>query len=324
MNAARPWHQQVERGSAAGMRFTAWLYRRLGRRTASVLVLPIVAYFFSTDAAARRASREYLRRVAAAPGGAAVVGTDPGIAQVFRHFLTFGLSIFDRVGFWIGRRADFQLDVRGAEYLDRVIHEGRGALVLGSHLGSFDAMRLLGSTAPIPINVMMYTRHAARINGLFERLAALAEEPAAQVRVLPIQPGGVDHVMAARAALGRGEVVAILADRTPPSERHRASHVEFLGAPALIAQGPFRLAAALGVPVLQMVALRTGDAHYEIEVEWLADRIVLPRERRAALLDEACQAYASRLEALCLRTPYQWFNFFDFWDDAEGAERARG
>ena len=286
-------------------------------------MLPIVAYFFATDAAARRASRQYLCRVAAAPGGAAIVGDDPGMVQVFRHFLSFGLSIFDRVGFWMGRRSDFRLDVNGADHLERVIREGRGALVLGSHLGSFDAMRLLGSTAPIPVNVMMYTRHAEQINGLFERLATLSDEPAARVRVIPIQPGSVDHVMTARMALARGEVVAILADRTSPNEWHRASRVEFLGAPARIAQGPFRLAAALGVPVLQMVALRAGDAHYEIEVEWLADRIILPRDRRAALLDEACQTYASRLERLCLRAPYQWFNFFDYWDLTTGAERAR-
>ena len=28
---------------------------------------------------------------------------------------------------------------------------------------------------------------------------------------------------------------------------------------------------------------------------------------------EIVERYAAYLERACLRTPYQWFNFFDFW-----------
>jgi predicted LPLAT superfamily acyltransferase len=213
--------------------------------------------------------------------------------------------------------------VRGREHLDRVAREGRGALVLGSHLGSFDALRMIATTSPIPVRVLMYTRHATRINALFDRLAATSGESAARLRVIPVSPDSFEHVLEARRAIARGEVVAILADRTPPAERSRASRVAFLGAPAPIPQGPFRLAAALGVPVLFMVALRTGDARYEIDVELLADRIELPRVGRAAALDALCQSYADRLAAHCRRAPYQWFNFFDFWSDGSGAADVR-
>ena len=87
--------------------------------------------------AARRARRRH--------GAGRLAGPAPGQAQVFQHLLSFGTSILDRMGFWLGAREDFDLEIHGMELLDAVAGEGRGALVLGAHLGSFDAMRLVAS-----------------------------------------------------------------------------------------------------------------------------------------------------------------------------------
>ena len=54
----------------------------------------------------------------------------------------------------------------------------------------------------------------------------------------------------------------------------------------------------------------------------MTDRVVLPRADRLA----ACEAYASDfaagLERLLARAPYEWFNFFSFWNQP-GALAAR-
>lgn len=313
MTKPAAWHRRGERGSALGMRITVWLYRTVGRRAAELLVWPIVAYFFLTDRAARHASFSYLQRIYEIPEGARQLGREPGPWLVFRHLLAFGISILDRVGFWLGRRSDFDLDLRGDEHLARIVNEGRGGVVLGSHLGSFDAMRLLGAFAPIPVNVLMYTQHATRINEIFARLAAASGEPAARVRVLPVRENSFEHVLEALACIARGEVVAILADRTPPSDRARACRVKFLGGVAAIPEGPFRLAAVLGAPIVFMVAVRSGASAYEVDVESLGDGARLPRARRREALQALCQAYADRLAAHCLRSPFQWFNFHEFW-----------
>ena len=309
------WYERDERGSASAARAGAWLYRRFGQRVARVLVVPIVAYFYTTDSAARRASLDYLRRIYQQPDGARVLAGPPRQRHVFRHFLAFGASIVDRMGFWLGRRSDYALVVTGEEHLDRVAREGRGALVLGSHLGSFDAMRLLATGASVTVNILMYTQHAARINALFERVGARSKESLTRVRVIPVRPGSFDHVLAARACVERGEVVAILADRSAPSGVQRDCSVAFLGGRAAIPEGPFRLAAALACPVLFMVALQTGDRAYSIDVELFADPLELPRKGREQALARCCQSYADRLARHCLRAPYQWFNFYDFFRD---------
>jgi predicted LPLAT superfamily acyltransferase len=112
----------------------------------------------------------------------------------------------------------------------------------------------------------------------------------------------------------RGEVIALLADRMPPGgAAERAVPVRFLGDEAFLPESPFRLAAALGCPVVFMVSVRTGPGAYEVRVEPLAERFELPRRDRAGALARYAQAYASALERHCLSAPLQWFNFFDFW-----------
>ena len=310
------WSAQSERGSTLGIRITVWFYRRLGRGVATLLLYPIVGYFFLTGAAARRASRRYLERLYASPGGAQALGGAPGTRNVFRHFLEFGLTILDRIGFWLGKDSDFDLRVVGREQLDRVAEEKRGALILGSHLGSFDAMRLLAATqSPLRVHLLMFTRHAPRINQVLRALRDASSVGKLQVDVIPIDPGSFRHVIEVRACIERGEVIAVLADRVPPGESSRVSPVEFLGATAALPQGPMRLAALLGCPVLLMTGLRIAPSAYEIHVERFADRVLLPRARRDQALREYCQDYADRLARYCVRAPYQWFNMYEFWNE---------
>jgi predicted LPLAT superfamily acyltransferase len=312
------WYEKRERGSTLGMRITIWCYRRLGRPIARLLLYPIVAYFFLTDRAGRRASRRYLERLHADPAGARTLAGPPGRRHVFRHFLEFGRSILDRAGFWLGEPADFHLVIQGLEELERVPEEKRGALVLGAHIGSFDAMRLLAeSHSPIAVNVLMFTRHAARINAFLDGLSERSSRGSLPVRVIDVVPNSFQHVTEARRCVERGEVVAILADRVPPGEASRVSKVQLLGGTALLPHGPFKLAALLGCPVLLMIGLRERDKAYAIHVERFADHVELPREGRGAALDALCQAYADRLASYCVRAPYQWFNFYDFWGQVD-------
>lgn len=305
------WYTVQERGSMVGMRIVVWLYRIVGRRTAKLLLHPIVAYYFLTANEARRASFKYLQRVYATPGGDQALGSPPSSRHVFRQFLEFARSLLDRVGFWLADAEAFRIMIRGREHLDRVASLARGAVVLGSHLGSFDAMRLMADMqSPLRVHVLMYTQHAPQINRL---LGWRHKSLGALVRVIPIVPGSLEHAIEARACVRRGELVAILADRTPVSRRGRTSRVEFLGSLADLPQGPVRLAALLGCPVLMMTALRVGDRAYEICIEPLAERIVLPREGREEAIRSHCQHYADRLAGQCMRAPHQWFNFFDFW-----------
>jgi predicted LPLAT superfamily acyltransferase len=313
MTGAGDWHVRPERGAIWGMRITAWVYRWGGAALARVLLYPIIAYFFVTGGAARRASREYLERLHRSSGDGNPRPA-PGWGTVFRHFLEFGHVTVDRVGFWLGRHGQFTFSIRGMEHLDRIAQGGRGALILGAHLGSFDAMRLMADLrSPIAVNLLMYTNNARRINAILQDLGW--DESAMKVRAIQVEPGSFSHALDAKACISRGEVVAILADRIHPNEVDRGASVEFLGGKAILPQGPVLLAAVLGCPVLFMVGLRIGSGRYHVEVEPFAEQVVIPRGERSQKAAAYCQTYADRLAHYCREAPLQWFNFYDFWQE---------
>ncbi len=310
------WSQIAERGSLWGLRVSVWCYRAFGRGAATALCHAIVAYFFLTDRAGRSASRAYLRRVRATPRGRAVLDHEPGLWDSFLHYRSFALSIVDRIAIWFGRGDEFEYDLHGVDYFDRLAEEGRGAIVLGAHLGSFDALRLLAARTGTRVNVLMFTEHAHRINAVLRELS-----PGFEARVIRVAPGSVGAVFEVRRCVDRGEIVAILGDRVEPNDRGRTCRIRFLGGAVELPQAPFLLAQLLDCPILFMIALRQGPARYEVFAEELvppagASRPGRDERVRALLLD-----YAARLEHHCVRNPFQWFNFFDYWGEAAAESR---
>ena len=54
----------------------------------------------------------------------------------------------------------------------------------------------------------------------------------------------------------------------------------------------------------------------------LAEHVELPRKDRTSALREHAGAYVQRLEAVLKEAPFEWFNFYSFWDQDAG-ERAQ-
>jgi predicted LPLAT superfamily acyltransferase len=314
MSRGATWATTAERGSVGALRAMAWLYRRFGRSLSITLLTPIAAYFLLRDGKARRASLEYLRRLHAWPEGRRAFEREPGILESLRHLREFAINIFDRLCVWTGEAGRIEIRDEGSEHLFRLRQEQRGAILLGAHLGSFDMLRLLSERQKLKVNVLMFTRHVARITSFFERL-----QPGGELRVIQFEPGSIRAIFEIKACIDRGEFVGILGDRMGPGEHTRVAKASFLGRPARFPLGPFLLAGLLGCPVLLSLCLRTGDARYETVVKPLTQGEVVPRAEREKYARELLEAYARSLEEVCCRAPRQWFNFYDFWDaDGEG------
>lgn len=93
-----------------------------------------------------------------------------------------------------------------------------------------------------------------------------------------------------------------------------------MGQPAPFPQGPFILASVLRCPVQLIFALRQQDKLH-IHCEPFADPLILPRAGREEAIQNAVDRYASRLEHYALRSPLDWFNFFDFWQLPDAKEK---
>jgi predicted LPLAT superfamily acyltransferase len=112
--------------------------------------------------------------------------------------------------------------------------------------------------------------------------------------------------------LERGEIVGMLGDRAWRNERTCAC--DFLGAPAKFPLGPMLIAGLVQAPVVLFFGLYRGARRYEIRLEPFADAIALERRDREGSARPWVERYARRLEHHCRAAPYNWFNFYDFWN----------
>jgi predicted LPLAT superfamily acyltransferase len=304
----------AERGSLTALFSIRWLYRRLGRRATVALLTPIVAYFFVTGGATRRASMEYLRTLWATPKGRAALGERPTWRHAFRHVHEFAEQVVDRMIVWSGDVGTIHIDHEGTEILLELARQGRGGILLGSHLGSYDLLRSLAEQTGVVLNILMFTQRTARINAFFERL-----HPGLKMRLISFEPGSIRAVFEMKAAIDRGEFVGVLGDRVWEAERDRSVSVPFLGRLARFPLGPFLLQAVLGCPMILTGCVRTGAGRYQALAVPFAQAGVVPRRDRRKYAEELAQRYARALEEGCVRTPYQWFNFFEFWPDEAGS-----
>ena len=149
-----PWLEARERGSRGAVRFMKWLALVCGRSAARVVLYPICAYFLLFSPRARRASREYL---------GLALGRRVGPGDLWRHFFSFIATTLDRIYFLAGQFDRFEIDVKGLEELRRILAGGRGCLLIGAHLGSFELLRNLSMTFETPVSAVMYEDNAANV-----------------------------------------------------------------------------------------------------------------------------------------------------------------
>jgi predicted LPLAT superfamily acyltransferase len=307
---AKPeWASASERGSRFILRVMVWLIRRIGGAPIRPLLGPIAIYYTLFAVSARRASQGYLARIDRARGHAA---RKPGLREAYHHFYSFAEGILDRLSLWSGDYDKFEVVLHGREIMEELVESGRGAFMVGAHLGNFDMLRLVARENNIPVNILMLATNAERINEAFEAL-----DPECNVRVIDISTTSAGTAMEIRRCVNRGEFVAVLADRAVPESRSRIARASFLGELAPFPEGPFLLPMVMRMPVVLTIAIKTGPNRYEVFMEEIAGGEPVPAAERAKEIQERVETYAARLEYFCIREPLQWFNFYDFWVEIE-------
>ena len=293
--------------------FAIWVIRtialRLGRPVARLLLYPITFYFFLRRADEREASRRYLERVLNRP----VTQRD-----IFHHIHMFAATLLDRLFFLARGERDFVVDVEGLAILDRYLDDRQGVLLIGSHQGSFEALRALSSRRrDVPLRVVLDKQKTPALTAMLEALA-----PGVGDAVIDAAQGGTSVALAMAEAAANGAMVALLADRGHQNETMRM--VSFLGTPAPFPAGPWLLASALKIPVVLCMGIYLGGNRYKLIFEAFSEGIDIRRANRKPELDAVIGRYAARVEHYARVYPFNWFNFYDFWQETGPADEPAG
>jgi predicted LPLAT superfamily acyltransferase len=301
------WSQLRERGAYIGLRTMFAIYRLLGRRAFQLMLTPVVGYFYLTNGTARAASIHFLRCVHDRAGASADARV-PSRLTSFRHFLSFGEAIGDKIAAWAGDIGPDDVDLENAAAFDALRQSGRGGILVASHLGNMEVCRAVSSAiSTLRITVLLHTKHSKNFTRLMRNVA-----PDSALSIIQTTEMTPATAMLLSERVSRGEFIVIAGDRTPVSRSVRVAWAPFLGRPAPFPQGPFILAGLLKCPVQLLFCLKHGR-RYRLIFEPFSDGFALPRRNRAGAAEAWVRRYAERLEYYCMLAPLQWFNFFDFW-----------
>lgn len=309
MSKVKHWSAMKERGSMAGIQFLMLVYKLLGKRVFQLFFSPVILYFYITGGATREATAGYWRQVAMTRGSKPMTGF-----QLYMHglkmFHTFGMSILDKFDAWLGKIDLKDIEIDDPAALEQLTHAG-GSVVLSTHLGNMEICRAIFSSGENkrPLNVITYNEHTPTFNNFLKKV-----NPDAAVNFIHINNFGPDDTIKLKQRIEDGEVVVIFADRTSVNNPDSVEFVPFLSKPAPIAIGPFALATIMDCPVFFMACIKNSSSgRYRTYIEPFSSPVKVSRKERKQYFTQLMTKYADRLTHYCLKEPYQWYNFFDFW-----------
>lgn len=288
------------RGGRGGIWFFITAVRVLGLRLTYLLSVPPAIYFSfaSPDVAA---TMDFHRRI---------FGPLPWWKRrwyVFKHFFSFGRALIDRTAILAGNKNKFSFSFDGEKHLRAALAEGRGVLLLTAHVGNWEAGGQLLGRLDAPVTVTGFDNEMPKIRALLDSAAS------DKFRLLPLT-GSPTDVIPLVAALRRGEVVAMLGDRSYGSPSAR---LPFLGGPAAFPVGAYVMAAMAGAPLMHAFSLREPGGHYRF-FGFPPQHLELPaRNERDDYLKQCAEKFARNLETVVRRDPFQWYNFYPFWELSE-------
>jgi predicted LPLAT superfamily acyltransferase len=307
---SKHWSHINEVSVVWGMKTLYFFYPILGRNFVRVFLYPTIFWYLIVHKIARDSSREYLIKLAAF---SKQTSPSPSLFNVFRHFFEFAECILDKVLIWGGKLDSLKYEFNGASVFDEILKEGRGAIVLVSHLGNLDLCRAISNAYKgVKVTVLVHTAHAKKFN---QMLSDINQQSA--LNIIEVSEFTMAVAIELSERVEHGELIAIAGDRVPLSG-HGFVKVDFLGVKANFPIGPYMLGRVLKCPLVSLTSFKK-NGKYILTSDLIHDGHEVSKSEFQDYLIKASKKFSSILEDACLIAPFQWFNFFPFWGLISGS-----
>lgn len=247
----------------------------------------------------------------------------PEKISIYRTILSFSICLVERISGWLGKIKEGSILFSDDDIEDywSNLKAGKGAFLIGSHLGNIDLLRSLatysraGLKKEIPVTAIMEIKSSEKFNATLKKV-----NPNYELTAIDPKNIGPETVPVLQEKIQRGEIIVVTGDRTSISARNRFIRNSFLGKEAEFPYGVFLIASLLQIQELYFVfALRekTAMLNPKNRVHIHKAKTVLQncggRAEREVKIRALCSEFVQLLEKYCKEKPYQWYNFFDFW-----------
>lgn len=310
MSNGKHWSEQKEQGHRWQMSLILSLVRVLPGILVRIVAIPVGFFYWMVSKKQRHAVGEYLSRV--------YPGKHPCTIKVF---IAFAITIIEKVESWAGKirygKIRFQHDDINAIKL--ALEQKQGALLICSHLGNMELLRAIadcdqiGVSRKVPIISIVDFAITSGFNQMLKEMNS-----SSMLHLISADDVGPDTIIQLQENVAAGGIVVIAGDRSPAGNPARCFDIDFLGAEAQFPQGPFVIASLLNVPTYYVFAMRQGAlsvrANYNMHIHRASVDFDCGRAVRQSRIRDLAGEFVSYMEKYCLKYPYQWYNFYEFWE----------
>lgn len=231
---------------------------------------------------------------------------------VWRNHYRMMQVVIDKFAAYSGRRFEFELE--GNEAFRALEDKPEGFILLSAHVGNSEIVGYsLGSTKK-RMSALVFAGESPSV--MENRRRLLMEHNIEMIKV----DETLDHLFEMNAALARGNIVGMPADRIIGSQK--TFETTFLGTDTHFPLGPFATAVQRDVAAVAIFMMKEGIKRYRLIVKTIqlsdSERDSLNRREKMNALGVK---FANALEDVVKRYPEQWFNYFDFWNEAKHQEQ---
>jgi predicted LPLAT superfamily acyltransferase len=290
------------RGGIVGYKIFIAVLKYLGLPFAYFL-LRFVALYFSVfgPASFRNMYYFYHKRLG--------IGIFKSVLAIYRNYYIFGQVILDKTATMGGFDAKFTFDFDGEDYLRKMVADKSGCLLISAHIGNFEMAGHMLERLDTKVNIIMLDAEHRRIKNYLSTFTRKS------FHIIPIREDN-SHVYEISRALENHEIVCMHGDRF--LQGSKTLSCEFLGEKAGFPTGPFYLAMKYGVPASFVFAMKEGSKHYHFYAtppKFYAQQASLTK--RDDMLKVIIQDYIAAMEQKVREFPYQWFNYYNFWNESK-------
>lgn len=291
---SQPAWEGRSRGTGLGYRIFIGLLR-FGGLKAAYRLLHIVGLYYrlAVPAVTRPLRYLYTERLGYSPADARKL--------IRRNIHFFGQTLIDKIAVLTGSGKELSFEEEGVQGIYDMGNAGNGGIVISAHLGNWEVAAQLLNGTDAPINIVMYDGEGEELKAM---MAQYQQKRSFNIIYLK-EDGG--HIYEMTAALRRGELICLHADRFRPGNRTLTR--DFLGKPAQFPEGPFILASKLRAPVCYVFCCKETTFHYH----FLAVPAITHEGRGNSGAIRMLDDFIVLLERQIRAYPHQWFNYFDFW-----------
>jgi predicted LPLAT superfamily acyltransferase len=226
----------------------------------------------------------------------------------WRQFHNFTDVFMDR--FLLQESEELTFTSEGCEHLEKSIDDGKGGILLMSHMGNWDVAAHLLKRKVNRIRLLLYMGVKQK-----EQIEQMQKESLSQsdIQIIGVEQDGGSpmDILEGIRFIESGGVVSLTGDFVW-EKGQRTVPVKFLGREILLPEAPHLLALLSGAPLFIFFAFRTGKNQYHFTMSEPIALVCTSREERTGAIRQSAQKYADILETTLGNYPLQWYHFEPF------------